>query len=98
MTGGSERQLLRKGGSDAVQGDGKACARKVGFDFGENAGAEVDCRGVFAQCTSHGDEDAMNLGLLFIEQADKLVVLLDGFERFDKYGLSGRRRAVNDAG
>jgi len=30
----------------------------------------------------------MNLGLLFIEQADEFVVLLDGFERFDEYGLS----------
>ena len=39
----------------------------------------------------------MNFGLLFIEQANKFVVLLDGFERFDEDGCAGGGRAVNDA-
>src|SRR5207302_5028603 len=46
----------------------------------------------------HEDENAMNLGLLFIEEPNQLVVLLDGLKRFNKYGLSRRRRTVNDAG
>ncbi len=98
MPGGGERQLLREAGADAIQSGGEACPGEVGFDFGEDAGAEVDCRGVFAERTSHRNENSMNLGLLFIEQADELVVLLDGFKRFDEYGLSGRRRTVDDAG
>src|SRR5216683_6053976 len=97
MPGGDESQLLRKDGADAIQSGGEACASEVGVDFGEDAGAEVDCCSVFAKRTCHCDENAMNLGLLFIEQADELVVLLDGFERFDEYGLSGRRRTVDDA-
>ena len=49
MPGGGERQLLRKDGADTIQSGGEACAGEVGFDFGEDAGAEVDCRGVFAE-------------------------------------------------
>src|SRR5882757_5634817 len=97
MPGASEGQLLRKDGADAIQGGGEACPSEVGFDLGEDAGAEVDCRSVFAERSSHGDENAMNLRLLFIEQADEFVILLDGFERFDEYSLFGRGRAVNDA-
>ena len=62
------------------------------------AGAEVDRRGVLAESAGHGDEDAVDLGLFFVEEADELVVLLDGFEGFHEDGLAGRRRAVNDAG
>src|SRR6266478_3845622 len=39
----------------------------------------------------------MNLGLFFIEQAYQFVVLLDGFERLDKDGLSAGTGAVHDA-
>ena len=98
MAGGGEGELLRKGGADAVEGDGEAGAGEVGFDLGEDAGAEVDRRGVFAEGAGHGDEDAVNLGLLFVEEADEFVVLLDGFEGFDEDGLAGGRRAVDDAG
>jgi hypothetical protein len=40
----------------------------------------------------------MDLRLLFVEQTYKFVVLLDGIERFDEYGLPGRGRTVNDSG
>ena len=44
------------------------------------------------------DEDAMDFGLLFVEEADELVVLLDGFHGFDEDGLAGGGGAVDDAG
>ena len=40
----------------------------------------------------------MDLGLLFFEEADELVVLLDGFEGLDVDGLAGGAGAVDDAG
>ncbi len=40
----------------------------------------------------------MNLGLLFFDEADEFVVLLDGFERLDVDGLAGGTGAVDDAG
>ncbi len=58
----------------------------------------MDRGGVFAEGAGHGDEDAVDLGLLFVEEADELVVLLDGFEGFDEDGLAGGRGAVDDAG
>src|SRR5260370_42537227 len=39
----------------------------------------------------------MNLSLFFVQQADQFVVLLDGFERLDKDGLSAGTGAVDDA-
>src|ERR1700719_2341136 len=98
MPGGGEGQLLREAGADAVEGGGEARAGEVGFNFGEDAGAKVDGRSVFTERMGHGDENAMNLRLLFIEQADEFVVLLDSLQRFDEYGLSGGRRTVDDAG
>ena len=45
-----------------------------------------------------GDKDAVDLGLLFIEEADELVILLDGLEGLDEDGLAGGGGAVDDAG
>ena len=98
MAGGGEGQLLREDGADAVEGVGEAGAGEVGFDFGEDGGAEMDGGGVLAEGAGHGDEDAVDLGLFFVEEADEFVVLLDGFEGFDEDGLAGGRRAVDDAG
>jgi len=73
----------------AVQVDCEAGAGGVGFDFGEDAGSEVDGFGVLGEGAGHGDEDAVDLGLLFVEEADELIVLLDGFEGFDEDSLAG---------
>ena len=70
----------------------------MGFDFGKDGGAELDCVGVLAECSRHGDEDAVDLRLFFVEEANKLVVLLDGFEGFHEYGLAGGGCPVDDAG
>ena len=63
----------------------------MGFDLRKDAGTEMDRCGVFAERVGHGDEDPVNLGLLFIEETNEFVVLLDGFEGFDEDGLAGRR-------
>ena len=89
MTGCVKRQLLRKGGANAIQRDGKTGTGKMGFDFGEDAGTEVDHYGVFAESVRHDDEDAVDFGLLFVEEADEFVILLDSFKRLDEYSLSG---------
>jgi len=39
----------------------------------------------------------MDLGLLFVEQAYQLVILINGFERLDEYGLSAGTGAVDHA-
>src|SRR5258707_166734 len=67
------------------------------FEFGEGIGGDQDCIRVLADLARHLEEDAMNLGLFFIQQADEFVVLLDGFERLDKDGLSAGTGAVDDA-
>ena len=45
-----------------------------------------------------GYKYAMNLGLLFFDEADQFVVLLDGFERLDENGLARGAGAVDNAG
>jgi hypothetical protein len=45
----------------------------------------------------HGEEDAVDLGQFFFEEADELVVELDGFERLKIDGLAGGAGAVDDA-
>ncbi len=45
----------------------------------------------------HLQQDAMNLGLLFIQQPDELIVLLDSFKRFNKDGLPAGTCAMHDA-
>ena len=54
--------------------------------------------GVATHLAGERDKDAMNLGLLFFDEADQLVVLLDGFERLDVDRLAGGTGAVDDAG
>ena len=53
---------------------------------------------VAADLAGERDEDAVNFGLLFFDEADQFVVLLDGFERLNVDGLTGGTGAVDDAG
>jgi len=89
---------MYKDGPNAVQGFGKASANSVGFDLCENTGAKMDGDGLLTDRAGHGDEDAVDLGLLFVEQANQFVVLFDSFEGLNEDCLPGRRRAMNDAG
>ncbi len=54
--------------------------------------------GLLAQSSSHRNEDAVNFGLLLVEQADEFVVLFDRLEGFHEDSLSGRGRTVDDSG
>ena len=80
-----------KVGRTPVEVVGEAGAGEVGFDLGEDVGAEEDGRRLLADGAGQRDEDAVDLALLLVEEADELVVLLDGFEGFDEDGLAGRR-------
>ena len=91
------QQIGRDGWGNAVVVAGKAGARQQAVDQCENAGAIDERRGVGADLAGEGDEDAMDLGLFFFEEADQFVVLLDGFEGLDIHGLARRAGAVHHA-
>ena len=50
-----------------------------------------------ADLARHPDKDTARFRLLFIEQADQLVVLLDRLQGLQINGLAARARAMNDA-
>ena len=79
---------------------GKAGARLQAISQSEDARAFDQTVSVAAHLTGAGDsKDAMNLGLLFLDQArtESIVVLLDGFERLHVNRLPGRAGAVDYA-
>src|SRR5260221_760389 len=76
---------------------GEAGFGELKFEFGEGIGGDQDCIRVLADLARHLEEDAMNLGLFFIQQADEFVVLLDWFERLEQEGLSAGTCAVDDS-
>ena len=85
------------GGGDAVEVAGETGAGLQAVDQGEDAGAFDKAYGVSADLARESDEDAMDFGLLFLDEADQLVVLLDGFEGFDVHCLAGGAGAVDYA-
>ncbi len=82
---------------DAVVVFGEAGFGELEFEFGEDVGGGQNRIRVFADLARHFEQDAMDLGLFFIQQAHQFVVLLDGFERLDKDGLSAGTGAVHHA-
>ncbi len=82
---------------DAVEFLGEAGAGEERIDFCEDGGSGEDGRGDLGDLPGHLEEDAMNFGLLFFEQADEVVVELDGFEGFHVDGLAGGAGAVDDS-
>ena len=76
---------------------GEAGFGELEFEFGEDVGGGQNRIRVFADLARHFQQDAMDLGLFFIQQAHQFVVLLDGFERLDKDGLSAGTGAVHHA-
>src|SRR5208282_2439368 len=82
---------------DAVVVFGEAGFGELEFQFGEDVGSGQDRIRVFSDLARHFQQDAVNLGLFFIQQAHQFVVLLDGFERLDKHGLSAGTGTVNHA-
>ncbi len=99
MAGGVQVELLGSdGGSDAVIVPGEAGAGDERIDESKNFGAFYEGCGVAADLAGEGDEDAVDFCLFFFDEADELVVLLDGFERFDVDSLPGGTDPVNDTG
>ena len=76
---------------------GEAGFGELEFEFGEDVGGGQNRIRVFADLARHFKQDAMDLALFFIQQAHQFVILLDGFERLDKHGLSAGTGAVHHA-
>ena len=99
MARGFEAQRSgRDGRRNAIVVAGEAGAGLQAVNQREDARAFNQAMRIAADLAGERDKDAMNLGLLFFNQADQLVVLLDGFERLDVDRLArtnwrrGRRR------
>ena len=43
---------------------------------------------LLADSARHLEQDAVDLGLLFVEQSNQFIILLDGFERLHKHRLA----------
>ena len=98
MAGGFEAQKIgRDGWSDAVVVAGKAGAGLEAIDERKNARAFDESLSIAAHLAGERHKDAVNLGLLFFDEADQLVVLLDGFKRLDVDRLTRRAGAVDHA-
>ena len=86
------------GGRYAVVVASKTGAGLQAIDEREDPRAFNESGGVAADLAGERNKDAMNLSLLFFDQAHQLVVLLDGFERLDVDRLSRGADAMDDAG
>ena len=89
MASGAQAETIWcDGGGYAVVVTGEAGAGQERVDESEDASAFDESCGIATYLASEGDEDAVNFFLLLFEEADELVVLLDGFERLYVYGLA----------
>ena len=88
----------REGGPETVKLLGEAGAGGERVEFGKTVSGSDEGVGMLADGAGHGDEDAVDLGLFFVEQAEELVVGLDGLHGLDEHGLAGGGGAVDDAG
>ena len=99
MAGGLETQGAgAEDGGYTVEVAGEAGAGEKAVDQSEDACAIDEGLGVGTDLAGEGYEDAMDFGLFFFEEANELVVLLDGFKGFDEHCLAGGAGAVDDAG
>src|SRR5580704_5377760 len=76
---------------------GKAGFGELQFQLGERFGGRENLIRMLADAARHLEENAMNLGEFIVEQPYQFVVLVDGFERLNKYGLAAGTRSVNHA-
>ena len=98
MAGGFQAQQIgRNGRGHAVVVAGKAGAGLQAIDQRQHARAFDQAMSVAAHLAGERDKDAVNLGLLFFDQAHQFVVLLDGFQRLDVNRLPRGAGAVNHA-
>src|SRR5215470_5555397 len=71
--------------------------RELEFELSKRFCGGENLFGVLADCPRHFEQDAVNLGLLFIKQSNQVVVLLDRLQWLDEHGLPARTRAVHHA-
>src|SRR5579864_4884841 len=83
--------------ADAIVVHGETRLADLQLNFSHHVGGCGDGFTVLAQALSHFLQDAADLSLLFFQQTDKIVVLLNGFQRLNEHGLSAGACAVNDA-
>jgi hypothetical protein len=76
---------------------GEAGLGELQLKLAQDIDGGEDSLGLLAEAGGHFEEDAVDFALFVFEQADKLVVLLDGFQRLDKDGLAAGTGAVDDA-
>ena len=67
------------------------------FQFGQHFGGGQDRVGVFTDAAGHLQQNPVDFRLFFVQQPDQFVILLDGFEGFDKNRLPAGTRAVDYA-
>ena len=80
MAGSIETERVRsEDGSDAVEVARKTGAGEEAVDQSEDSSTVDQGLRVGADLAGEGDEDAMDLSLFLFEEADQLVILLDGF-------------------
>ena len=91
------QQIGRNGRGHAVVIVGKASAGLEAIDQRQHARALPQAMGIAAHLASESDKDAMDLGLLFLDEADQFVVLFDGLERLDVNRLPRGAGAVDHA-
>jgi len=66
------------------------------FEFGEDIERDANWFSLRSDAFGHLDQNAVNLDEFFFQEANEFVVLLDGFERLDKYGLAAGAGAVDN--
>src|SRR6266853_4085325 len=91
------KKIFRELGADAIVVDGEARLADLQLDFGHHVSGGGDGFTVLAQALGHLLQDAPDFGLLFFQQTDEIVVLLNGFQRLDKHGLAAGAGAVHHA-
>src|SRR3954468_7717113 len=72
--------------------------RELQLDFAENVDSDGEIVRGFADAARHRDEDAVDLFAFVFDEADEVIVLLDGLHRLDVDSLAARAGAVDDAG
>ena len=91
------RHLFAQLHGDAVVFFGEACLGKLQLQLAEHFDRRENCLRLLADAPRHLEQNAMNLRLLFVEQAHQFVVLLDRLQRLDKNGLAARTGSMHHA-
>ena len=83
--------------ADAIVVHGKTRLADLQFHFRHHVGGGGNGFTVLAQALGHFLQDAADFSLLFFQQTDKVVVLLNGFQRLNEHGLTAGAGAVHHA-